>query len=85
MAVISGLAAIKGELGSLGAVKRIVRIEVFVNSGAGFTDQAQVANGASLLLQDVFGEAGQHARIAVGVAELPLDAMVEISFVVEVG
>lgn len=84
MAVISGLAAIKGELGSLGAVKRIVRMEVFVNSAAGFTEQAQVANGASLLLQDVFGEAGQHARIAVGVAELPLDAMVEISFVVEV-
>ena len=84
LAAISALAVIKAELGSLGAVRRIVRVEVFVNSAAGFTDQAQVANGASLFLHEVFGPAGQHARLAVGVAELPLNASVEISFVVEV-
>ena len=84
LAAIGALAVIKAELGSLAAVRRIVRVEAFVNSAAGFIDQAQVANGASLFLHEVFGPVGQHARIAVGVAELPLNASVEISFVVEV-
>ena len=84
LAAISGLAVIRSELGALAGVKRIVRVEVFVNSGAGFTGQAQVANGASLLLHEVFGPVGQHARLAVGVAELPLNAAVEVSLIVEI-
>ena len=84
LAAINALAVIKGELGSLTPVKRIVRIEVFVNSAPGFTDHAQVANGASLLLHKVFGPAGQHTRLAVGVAELPLNATVEISLIAEI-
>lgn len=84
MAVINALAAIKGQLGSLDGVARIIRLEVFVNSAAGFTSQAQVANGASELLGEVFGAAGQHSRLAVGVAELPLNAAVELALTVEI-
>ena len=84
MAVINALAAIKGRLGSLAGVARIIRLEVFVNSAAGFTSQAQVANGASELLGEVFGAAGQHSRLAVGVAELPLNAAVELALTVEI-
>ena len=84
LAVTNALAAIKAELGSLDRVERIVRLEVFVNSSAGFTGQAQVANGASGLLVELFGPAGRHSRFAVGVAELPLDAAVELSLIVEV-
>src|SRR4051795_2022397 len=71
------LAQIKAALGSLNRVERIVKLGVFVNSAAGFTDQPKVANGASELMQEVFGEAGRHARSAVGVAALPLDAPLE--------
>jgi len=83
LAAINALAALNAELGSLEHVRRIVRLEVFVNSAAGFTDQAKVANGASLLLTDLFGPAGRHARLAIGVAELPLDAAVELAMIVE--
>ncbi len=83
LCAINALAAIKAQLGSLDKVNRIVRIEVFVNSSAGFTGQSQVANGASLLLQQVFGDAGRHTRMAVGVAQLPLNAAVEIAMIVE--
>ncbi len=83
LCVINALVALKNELGSLGRIRRIVRVEVFVNSADGFTGQAQVANGASLLLQQIFDEAGKHARMAVGVAELPLNATVEIAMIVE--
>ena len=83
LAVINALAVIKAELGSLAPVTRIVRVEAFVNSAPGFTDQAQVANGASLFLHEVFGPPGRHARLAVGVAELPLNATVEIALIVE--
>ena len=83
LAAINGLAAVNEELGSLEEVERIVRVEVFVNSAKGFTDQAKVANGASLLLGDVFGPVGQHVRLAVGVAELPLDAAVEVAMIVK--
>jgi enamine deaminase RidA (YjgF/YER057c/UK114 family) len=62
----------------------VVRVGVFVNSDATFTQQPQVANGASELLKELFGDAGQHARAAVGVASLPLDASVEIEFVFEI-
>ena len=83
LCAINALAALNAQLGNLDFVKRIVKVEVFVNSAAGFTGQAQVANGASELLQEIFGDAGQHARAAVGVAELPLDAAVELCMIVE--
>jgi enamine deaminase RidA (YjgF/YER057c/UK114 family) len=82
LCVINALVALKDELGSLGHIRRIVRVDVFVNSAEGFTGQSQVANGASILLQQLFGDAGKHTRIAVGVAELPLNAAVEIAMVV---
>jgi enamine deaminase RidA (YjgF/YER057c/UK114 family) len=81
---LNGLAAIKGEIGDLTNIKRFVKLTVFVNSAPGFTDQPSVANGASELLEKVFGEAGRHARSAVGVAELPFNIPVEIEFVVEI-
>ena len=72
------LAQIKAALGSLDRVERIVKLGVFVNSAPGFTDQPQVANGATELMQEVFGEPGRHARSAVGVAVLPLGVAVEV-------
>ncbi|MDI3269198.1 MAG: RidA family protein [Bacillota bacterium] len=81
-AVLNALAAVKSVAGSLEHVERIVKVVGFVASHEGFTQQPQVVNGASELLQEVFGEAGQHARSAVGVAELPLGAPVEIELVV---
>lgn len=80
---LNGLAVLKAELGSLENVRRIVKLTVFVASAPGFTEQPQVANGASELLEQVFGEDGRHVRSAVGVAELPFDIPVEIEFVVE--
>ena len=82
-AVLNALAALRAEVGSLDAVARIVRMNVFVNSAPGFTNQAAVANGASDLLGQVFGEAGRHTRCAIGVAELPRNAPVELDLVVE--
>jgi enamine deaminase RidA (YjgF/YER057c/UK114 family) len=81
---LNGLAQIKAEIGDLARVTRIVKLTVYVASAPGFGDQPKVANGASELLQEVFGEAGRHARAAVGVSELPFDIPVEIEFVVEV-
>ncbi len=81
---LNALAAIRAEVGELSAVKRVVKVVVFVASAPDFTGQPQVANGVSELLGDVFGEAGQHARSAVGVAVLPLDVPVEVEMVVEV-
>lgn len=81
-ACLNALAAIRGVLGSLDAVQRVVRLNVFVNSSAGFTEQAKVANKASELLVQVFGDAGIHTRCAVGVAELPLHAPVELDLIV---
>ena len=78
------LAQIKAALGSLDRVGRIVKLGVFVNSAPSFTDQPKVANGASELMQQVFGEAGRHARSAVGVAVLPLGVAVEIDAIVAV-
>ena len=83
LCAVNALAALKAQLGSLEKVKRIVRLEVFVNSADGFTGQSLVANGASELLQQVFGKAGRHTRMAVGVAELPLNAAVEAAMIVE--
>jgi len=79
------VAQLKQHLGDLSRVKRIVKLGVFVNSAAAFTDQPKVANGASELMQALFGEAGRHARSAVGVPVLPLGAAVEIDAIVELG
>jgi enamine deaminase RidA (YjgF/YER057c/UK114 family) len=79
------LAALKAELGELSRVRRVVKVTVFVASEPGFTDQPKVANGASELLGEVFGEAGRHARAAVGVAALPLGVPVEVDAIAEVG
>ncbi|HEY8457679.1 MAG TPA: RidA family protein [Actinopolymorphaceae bacterium] len=81
--VLNALAAVKAELGDLSLVTRVVKVVAFVASSPEFTAQPQVANGASELLGEVFGDAGQHARSAVGVAVLPLDAPVEVELVVE--
>lgn len=81
--VLNALAAVDGLIG-LEAVVRVVKVVGFVASAPGFTAQPAVLNGASALLGEVFGAAGAHARSAVGVAELPLGAPVEIELVVEV-
>ena len=73
-----------GKAVGLGRVERIVRLGVFVASDPGFTDQPKVANGASELMEQVFGEAGRHARSAVGVPVLPLGAAVEVDAIVAV-
>lgn len=78
------LAQLKAALGSLDRVERIVKLGGFVNSTAGFIDQPKVVNGASDLMVDVFGEAGKHARSAVGVPVLPLGAAVEVDAVVAI-
>lgn len=82
--VLNGLAALKAEIGDLARVVKVVRVGAFVCSEPGFTDQPKVANAASELLVKVFGEAGQHARAAVGSVALPLGAPVEIEFLFEV-
>jgi enamine deaminase RidA (YjgF/YER057c/UK114 family) len=82
---LNALAAVRSEVGELSAVTRIVKVVGFVASAPGFTAQPQVVNGASELLGQVFGDSGQHARSAIGVAVLPLDAPVEVELVVEVG
>jgi enamine deaminase RidA (YjgF/YER057c/UK114 family) len=82
---LQALAALRDALGSLDRVRGIVRLDVFVASAPGFTDQPKVANGASDLLVEVFGEEGRHARAAVGVGELPLGVPVEVAVVALVG
>jgi enamine deaminase RidA (YjgF/YER057c/UK114 family) len=82
-AALNALAAVAAELGSLDKVRRVVRLTGYVASAPGFTDQAKVLNAASELLVEVFGEAGRHSRIAVGAAELPLGAPVELELIVE--
>jgi enamine deaminase RidA (YjgF/YER057c/UK114 family) len=78
------LAQMQKALGSLDRVERVVKLGVFVSSAGSFTDQPKVANGASELMEQVFGEAGRHARSAVGVPVLPLGAAVEIDAIVAV-
>ncbi|HEX8554671.1 MAG TPA: RidA family protein [Sphingomonas sp.] len=78
------VAQLNKHLGDLGRVRRIVKLGVFVNSAATFTDQPKVANGASELMVALFGDAGRHARSAVGVPVLPLGAAVEIDAIVEI-
>ncbi|MBA3790299.1 MAG: RidA family protein [Rubrobacter sp.] len=82
---LNALAAVSAEAGGLNGISRIVKVTGYVASAPGFNGQPEVLNGASELLGDVFGESGLHARSAVGVAELPLNASVEVEIVVEVG
>ena len=84
LALLNALSVVKQELGSLNRVARVVRLTGHVASSAGFTQQPVVLNGASDLLVAVFGEAGRHTRVAVGAAELPLGAPIEIELIIEV-
>lgn len=81
---LNAIAAVKAEIGDLSLVRRVVKVVAFVASTPDFTGQPGVANGASELFGKVFGDAGIHARSAVGVPALPLDAPVEVEIVVEV-
>ncbi len=78
VAAINALAAVVSVVGDIERIERIVRVGVYVNSSAGFTDQAKVANGASDFLVALLGDQGRHVRAAVGVSELPLNAAVEL-------
>ncbi|WP_439495413.1 RidA family protein [Bosea sp. (in: a-proteobacteria)] len=80
--ILQGLACLKQALGSLDRIERILKVTGFVASAPGFNDQPKVLDAASDLLGEIFGEAGRHARSAVGVAELPRDAAVEIEMIV---
>lgn len=81
---LNALSIARDALGDLDKIARIVKVGGFVSSAAGFTDQPKVINGCSELLGEIFGEAGRHARAAVGVNALPLNAAVEIEFVMAV-
>lgn len=81
LAALNCLAAAKSVLGSLDRIERIVKVNGYVNSAPGFTDQAKVMNGASDLLAQIFGEKGRHARTSVGVSALPMDIAVEVDLV----
>jgi enamine deaminase RidA (YjgF/YER057c/UK114 family) len=84
VAALNAVAVLAEAVGGIDAIERIVKVTVFVASAPDFTGQAQVANGASELLVDIFGEAGRHARSAVGLTVLPLDAPIEIEVVAAV-
>ena len=84
ISALNAIAAIAGIVGGVDNIVRIVRVCVYVNSSPGFTDQPKVANGASDLLFQIFGEAGRHARSAVGVSELPVNAAVEVEVMAEI-
>lgn len=81
---LNALSIAQDQLGDLDQIERIVKVGGFVSSGPSFTDQPKVINGCSELLGEIFGEAGRHARAAVGVSALPLNAAVEIEFVIAV-
>ena len=84
IALLNALAIVRSELGSLDRVAKVVRLIGYVASAEGFTQQPAVINGASDLLVRIFGEAGRHARAAVGAAGLPFDASVELELIVQV-
>lgn len=84
LCIVNLLAAVKAYLGDLDKVKNVVKVQAFVNSTPDFTQQHIVVNAASQLLFDVFGECGRHARTAVAVPVLPMDATVEIEAILEV-
>jgi enamine deaminase RidA (YjgF/YER057c/UK114 family) len=84
LTLLNALAIAKQELGSLDRVTRVVRMSGHVASAEGFTQQPQVLNGASDLLVQIFGDAGRHARLALGAAELPLNMAIELELILEV-
>lgn len=84
LATLNSLSAAKETLGSLSKIKRVLKVTGYVNSTKGFTDQPKVINGASDLLVKIFGESGKHVRSAIGVSELPLNALVEIEFIYQI-
>ena len=84
LCIINALAQLKNELGSLDRVSKIVRVSGFVNSAPEFTEQPKVINAASDLLYEIFGNKGQHSRIAIGVTSLPLNSCVEIDIIAEI-
>jgi enamine deaminase RidA (YjgF/YER057c/UK114 family) len=83
-AVLNALAAVSEQAGGVDEIERVVRVVIFVASAPDFTGQPAVGNGASGVIGEIFGDAGRHARSAVGVAVLPLDAPVEVELVVQV-
>ena len=85
LATLNCLASARAQLGGLNRVRRVVKVVGLISSADGFSDQPRVLNGCSDLLVEIFGEAGRHARSAIGVNELPLGAAVEIEMVLEVG
>ena len=84
VAILNAVAAAASAAGGIDKISRVIRVGVFVQSAPGFTAQPTVANGASDLLVGIFGDAGKHARAAVGANELPLNAAVEVELLVEV-
>jgi enamine deaminase RidA (YjgF/YER057c/UK114 family) len=84
LACLNAIAAVGSVLSSVDSIRRIVRVNGFVSSAPGYTNQPTVLNGASDFLLDLFGENGKHSRVAIGVAELPRNAPVEVDLVVEV-
>jgi len=82
LSTVNCLAAARSFLGTLDRIERVVKVNGYVNSAHGFTDQAKVMNGASDLLVQIFGEQGRHARTSVGVSDLPLNIPVEVELVV---
>jgi len=78
------LRVVRRHLGSLDAIERVVRITGYVNSDPTFTDQHLIINGASQLVRDIFGDAGRHARTALGMAQLPLGASVEVEMIIKI-
>lgn len=84
LCAINCLAAVQGLIGDINRIEKIVKVVGFVNSAPGFTNQPKVINGASELFGTIFGPAGEHARSAVGVSELPLNSPVEIEIIVKV-
>jgi len=84
LCALNCLNVIRNEIESLDKIDRVIKLTVFVNSADGFINHPQVANGASDLIKEIFGENGKHVRSAVGVAELPLNAPVEIDMIVKI-
>ncbi|MBO0778931.1 MAG: RidA family protein [Ktedonobacteraceae bacterium] len=84
LCLLNCLAEVRGLTGTLDTITRIVKLNGYVASAEGFTDQPRVINGASELLEQIFGDTGKHARAAIGVAELPFGAPVEIEMIVQV-
>ncbi|HXV66221.1 MAG TPA: RidA family protein [Nitrosopumilaceae archaeon] len=84
LCIINALAQLKAEIGSLDRISKIIKVSGFVNSEPDFTEHPQVINAASNLLFEIFGQKGQHSRIAVGVASLPFGSTVEIDMILEI-